>query len=82
MEFLEGQRYDPCSLESPARGFRPWEIACNPVIVADAGMVSDANMRAIEAEGLSFLLGMRIPEVPYVIDQWHKDNPDRAIVPN
>jgi hypothetical protein len=27
------------------------------VIVADAGMVSEANMRAIEAEGLWFILG-------------------------
>jgi hypothetical protein len=36
-------------------------------------------MRAIEAEGLSFILGMKIPEVPYVIDQWHKDNPDKQV---
>lgn len=37
------------------------------VIVADAGMISEKNMRAIEAEGLSFILGMKIPEVPYVV---------------
>jgi transposase len=49
------------------------------VVVADAGMISEANMRAIEAEGLSFILGMKIPEVPYVIDQWHKDNPDKQV---
>jgi hypothetical protein len=33
-------------------------------IVADAGMISEANKQAIEQAGLSFILGMRIPEVP------------------
>jgi len=37
-------------------------------VVADAGMISVANMKAIEAEGLSFILGMKIPDVPYVVD--------------
>ncbi len=49
------------------------------VIVADAGMLSDANMRAIEAEGLSFILGMKTPDVPYVVQKWRKENPDEAI---
>jgi transposase len=38
-------------------------------VVADAGMVSEANQKAIEAAGLSFILGMRIPDVPYVVAQ-------------
>jgi transposase len=33
-------------------------------VVADAGMVSEANQKAIEAAGLSFILGARIPQVP------------------
>ncbi len=33
-------------------------------IVADAGMVSDSNKKAIEADGLSFIIGARIPDVP------------------
>ena len=35
--------------------------------VADAGMISEANQRAIEAAGLSFILGMKIPDVPYIV---------------
>ena len=35
-------------------------------VVADAGMISEANQKAIEAAGLSFILGMKIPDVPYV----------------
>ena len=34
-------------------------------VVADAGMISEANQKAIEAAGLSFILGMKIPDIPY-----------------
>ncbi len=44
-------------------------------IVADAGMISAANKRAIEAAGLSFILGARIPELPYVVTQWRREHP-------
>ena len=34
-------------------------------VVADAGVISEASQKAIEAAGLSFILGMKIPDVPY-----------------
>lgn len=36
-------------------------------VVAVASMVSPANQKAIEAAGLSFILGERIPDVAYVV---------------
>jgi hypothetical protein len=33
-------------------------------VVADAGMMSDSNQQEIEAAGLSFILGKRIPPSP------------------
>jgi Transposase DDE domain len=48
-------------------------------VVADAGMVSEANQKAIEAAGLSFILGMRIPHVPYVVKQWRREHPGQDI---
>jgi hypothetical protein len=48
-------------------------------IVADAGMVSEANQKAIEAAGLSFILGMKVPDVPYVIDAWRREHPGEEI---
>jgi Transposase DDE domain len=48
-------------------------------VVADAGMISEANQQAIEAAGLSFILGMRIPEVPYVAAQWRREHPGQDI---
>ena len=43
-------------------------------IVADSGMNWDANMRAIDAQGLSFILGMKTPDVPYVVKQWRQNH--------
>ncbi len=48
-------------------------------VVADAGMISEANQKAIEAAGLSFILGMRIPHVPYVVKQWRRTHPGEKI---
>jgi len=48
-------------------------------IVADAGMISEANQKAIEAAGLSFILGAKIPHVPYVAAQWRREHPGEQI---
>jgi hypothetical protein len=48
-------------------------------VVADAGMISEANQKAIEAAGLSFILGMRIPHVPYVVAQWRREHPGEEL---
>ena len=48
-------------------------------VVADAGMISEANQKAIEAAGLSFILGMKIPDVPYVVEQWRREHPGEDI---
>lgn len=48
-------------------------------VVADAGMLSEANLKAIEDAGLRFIVGQRIPEVPFVVRQWHKDHPDEQV---
>ncbi len=44
-------------------------------VVLDAGMGSEANQKAIEGAGLSFILGMRIPHVPEVVAQWCREHP-------
>ena len=44
-------------------------------IVADAGMVSEAIRKAIEAAGLSFILGARIAQIPYVVAEWREQHP-------
>jgi hypothetical protein len=48
-------------------------------VVADAGMISEASQKAIEAAGLSFILGMKIPGVPYQVDAWRREHPGEDI---
>ena len=48
-------------------------------VVADAGMVSDANQKAIEDAGLSFILGARVPGIPYPVAQWRREHPGEQI---
>jgi hypothetical protein len=48
-------------------------------VVADAGMISEANQKDIEAAGLSVILGMKIPDVLYVVDEWRREHPGQDI---
>ena len=42
-------------------------------VVADAGMMSEANCKQLEDAGLTFIVGARIPDVPYQVAQWRRD---------
>jgi hypothetical protein len=42
-------------------------------------MISDASQKAIEAAGLSFILGMKIPDVPYQVGKWRREHPGEDI---
>jgi hypothetical protein len=42
-------------------------------------MISAANMTAIEAAGLSFIFGMKIPDIPYIVTEWRREHPDEQI---
>lgn len=48
-------------------------------VVADAGMVSEANRNALDGAGLSYIIGERIPEVPYQVKQWREAHPDTEV---
>jgi len=48
-------------------------------VVADAGMISEANRNAIDDAGLSFIIGERIPHIPYQVQKWRREHPDEQI---
>jgi hypothetical protein len=48
-------------------------------VVADAGMVSAGNQKAIEDAGLSFILGAKVPDVPYVVKTWREAHPGEEL---
>ena len=54
------------------RAFMTAHHLTDVTVVADAGMVSEANRNAIEDAGLSYIIGARIPQVPYQVLAWRK----------
>ena len=42
-------------------------------------MISEANQIALQASGLSFILGTRIPFVPDVVRRWREEHPDQSL---
>jgi hypothetical protein len=48
-------------------------------VVADAGMLSEANLAAIEDAGLRFIVAARIPDVPYQVAEWRRTHPGEPI---
>jgi len=79
VEAFEGNRAETTTMLPTITAFMVAHQLADVTIVADAGMISDANKKAIEAAGLSFILGMRIPEVPYVVTQWRREHPDQPM---
>jgi hypothetical protein len=72
---FEGNKAETRTMLPVIRKFMAAHRLPDVTVVADAGMISEANQKAIEAEGLSFILGMKIPDVPYQVAQWRREHP-------
>ena len=42
-------------------------------------MISESNKQAIEAAGLSVILGAKIPDIPYAVTEWRSQHPDQEL---
>lgn len=79
IEAFEGNKAETATMLPVIRSFQKAHQLTDVVVVADAGMVSEANKKLLEAEGLSFILGAKVPKVPHVIQQWRREHPGREI---
>jgi Transposase DDE domain len=79
VEAFEGNKAETATMVPTLRAFVAAHRLTDITVVADAGMLSDANKREIEAAGLGFILGNRFTHIPYVIDQWRTQNPDAEV---
>jgi transposase len=61
---LEGNRAETTTMLPVIEKFMTDCHLPNVTVVADAGMISEANQKATETAGLSFILGMKIPDFP------------------
>jgi hypothetical protein len=76
---FEGNKAETTTMLPVIEAFQAAHQISEVTVVADAGMVSAANQQAIEAARLWFILGARIPDVPYVVAAWRKDHPGEPV---
>jgi len=80
VEAFEGNTAETTTMLPTIRAFITAHQLQDITIVADAGMISAGNKQAIEAAQLSFILGTKIPDIPYVVQQWRREHPDQTPV--
>jgi transposase len=79
VEAFEGNKAETRTMLPVIEAFKAAHDLADVTIVADAGMISADNQQAIEDARLSFILGTRIPEVPYAVKAWRTHHPDTEI---
>lgn len=78
VEAFEGNRAETKTMLQVIEAFMAAHQLANVTIVADAGIMSDANQNAIEDARLSPILGTRIPDVPYAVKKMARQAPGRG----
>jgi hypothetical protein len=79
VEAFEGNKAETATMLPVINAFKAAHQLADVTVVADAGMISEANQIAVQAAGLSFILGARIPFVPDVVREWRAKHPDQQI---
>jgi Transposase DDE domain len=76
---FEGNRAETATMVPVINAFKSAHQLTDVTVVADAGMISEANQVALHAAKLTYILGARIPFVPDVVREWRDKHPDEAI---
>jgi hypothetical protein len=77
---FEGNKAETKTMLPVIEKFMAAHRLADVTVVADAGMIPEANHKAIEAAGLSFILGMKIPGVRCQVAQWRREHPVEDIL--
>ncbi len=76
---FEGNKAETATMVPVINGFKTAHQLTDVTVVADAGMISEANQVALHAAKLTYILGARIPFLPDVVREWRDKHPDEAI---
>jgi hypothetical protein len=76
---FEGNKAETTTIVPVIQAFAAAHQLTDVTVVADAGMVPAGNQKPIEDAGLSFILGARLPDIPYVVAQWRREHPGQEI---
>lgn len=80
VEGFEGNKAETRTMIPVIRGFVEAHGIVDVTVVADAGMLSEQNLKEIEDAGWTFIIGGRMPDIPYALTQWTHKNPGVAPV--
>lgn len=75
---FEGNKAEKHTMLPVLQQFMAAHRLTDVTIVADAGMMSDANVKAIGEAGYSFIIGQPIPQIPWVVKNWLRDHPTQT----
>ena len=79
MAAFEGNKAETATIVPVINAFKTAHQLTDVTVVADAGMIAEANLVALQAAGLSFILGARIPYLPDVVREWRDKHPDEVV---
>ena len=72
---FEGNRAETKTILPVLESYATLHKLKNLTVVADAGMLSYGNLKAIDSAGFSFIVGLKTPEVPLALIDWYNLNP-------
>ncbi len=76
---FEGNKAETRTMLPVVQSFMAAHHLPEVTVVADAGMMSEQNLKDLEDAGLKFIVGARIPDVPYLVAQWQRDHPGEQL---
>jgi hypothetical protein len=79
VQAFEGNRAETKTILPVVQAFAAAHQLPEVTVVADAGMLSEANLAALEDAGLRFIVGARIPDIPYQVAEWHRRHPGEPV---
>ncbi len=79
VQAFEGNKAETATMLPVIKAFKKAHHLADITVVADAGMISEANQIDIVATGLTYILGARIPFLPDVVREWRTKHHDEAI---
>ena len=79
VEAFEGNKAETATMLPVINAFKAAHQLRDVTVVADAGMISEANQVDMTAAGLTYILGARIPYLPDVVREWHDHHRGEAV---
>ncbi len=79
LEAFEGNTAETKTMLPTITSFMAAHELRDVTVVADAGMVSEANRVALDEAKLTYIIGEKIPQIPYHVARWRQAHPGEQI---